>query len=241
MKMTFRIMMMLFLLTSFTGCNSQNSTVKSLRVAEFEKGISQQDVQIVDVRTPGEYSERRILNSRNINVNDTSFEREMKQLDRKKPLYLYCLMGSRSARAGEWAVKNGFKEVYNLDGGITAWIGDKKPVITEPAAGKPASMSFDDYLQMIKHPDKLVLVDFSAVWCGPCKILKPIVHKVADRNSKKVALLDIDVDRNSAVASAMNIRSIPLLVLYKQGKEVWRNLGLTDEDMIEQKIMEFSK
>ena len=105
----------------------------------------------------------------------------------------------------------------------------------------PVNLSFDDYLAAIKKTDKMVLVDFNAVWCGPCKILKPTVLKLADKNKDKIVLLDIDVDHNPAVARTMNIQSIPLLVLYKNGKEVWRNLGLIDGGTIQDNITKFSR
>ena len=61
------------------------------------------------------------------------------------------------------------------------------------------------------------------------------------RYGSKVELLDIDVDKNSTVASNMKVRGIPMLLLYKEGKEVWRNMGLIERDLLEDKIKEFSK
>ena len=107
-----------------------------------------------------------------------------------------------------------------------------------PAAG---GMTFEDYLYHVKNTEKLVLVDFSAVWCGPCKMLRPSVDKVVSDYSSKVELFAVDIDKNSAVANTMHITAIPLLVLYRNGKEVWRNLGLTDEETISDAIKKFSK
>jgi thioredoxin 1 len=238
--MTFRNIITFLFLNLFISCNSQTSSVKKLSPAEFEKRISDANVQLVDVRTPEEYTEKHLLRSQNINVNDKEFEANMKQLDKSKPLYVYCLSGARSQRAAEWAVKNGFKEAYNLDGGITAWMGDKRAVVTESGAPASSGMSFDDYLNHLKASPKVVLVDFNAVWCGPCKMIKPIVHSLTKKNEAKIELLEIDVDQNPAVASAMNIRGIPLLLLYKRGKEVWRNMGLIDETTLAEKIKQFA-
>lgn len=224
---------------TLTSCNSTGQPVKNLNADAFEKGINNNNIQLIDVRTPEEYAEKRILNSKNININGSDFEKQMSTLDKSKPTYFYCLAGSRSARAADWAVKNGFKEVYNLEGGITAWIGAKKPVEIPGGGNLATGMSFNDYLKKIQS-DKLVLVDFNATWCGPCKILKPIVEKVVKKNASKVQLLDIDVDKNPDVANAMNVKAIPLLLLYKNGKEVWRQMGLTDETTLTEKIKEFS-
>jgi thioredoxin len=238
--MNFRNIITPLLLTLFISCNSQTSSVKKLKPAEFEKAIGENDAQLVDVRTPEEYADKHILRSENININDKEFETRMKQLDKSKPVYFYCLSGNRSQRAAEWALKNGFKGAYNLDGGISAWMGDKKPVTTESGAVPSQGMSFDDYLNHLKASPKVVLVDFTAVWCGPCRLLKPIVHKQVTKNAEKVELFEIDVDKNPAVANTMNIRSIPLLLMYKEGKEVWRNMGLIDEATLADKIKQFT-
>jgi thioredoxin len=239
--MKFQVLALFFSLAfTFTSCNSKGQGVKNLTPAQFREGISQKDIQLVDVRTPEEYAEKRIAGATNININGPEFETQMKTLDKSKPTYIYCLAGGRSAKAADWAVKHGFKLVYNLDGGITAWMGDKLPVEVPLGNTINTGITFNQYLQRIKS-DKLVLVDFNATWCGPCKILKPIVHKVIKKNEDKVELFDIDVDKNPDVANAMNVRGIPLLLLYKDGKEVWRQMGLTDEETITEKVKEFSK
>ncbi len=232
----------LFLISFFLiSCNSQ-TPVKNLSVTEFEKGISQMGAQLVDVRSAEEYKEKHIAKSRSIDINDGGFYKQMENLvDKSKPVYFYCLSGERSKRAAEWAMKNGYVEAYNLDGGITAWIGEGKLVTNATGTPAPSGISFDDYLKAINRTDKLVLVDFSAVWCGPCKLLKPVIAKVMGRYGSKVELLDIDVDKNSIVASNMNVRAVPMLLIYKQGKEVWRNMGFIERDLLEDKIQELLK
>lgn len=219
---------------SLVSCNA-NGNVKNLTADEFEKGINAGNIQLVDVRTPEEYNDKHIANATNINVNGSDFESKMKTLDKSKATYIYCLAGSRSAKAAAWAASNGFTQVYNLEGGITSWIGHKKTVITSTGAAPSTGMTFNDYLAKIKS-DKLVLVDFSAVWCGPCKMLKPTVEKLEKKYSGKMEVFNIDVDKNPDIATNMNIQAIPLLILYKNGKEVWRNLGLTDETTINEQI-----
>ena len=227
----------------FSSCNSQNPSVKNLNPTDFDKGINQSNVQLVDVRTPEEFSEKHIAGAKNIDINNVNFEKQIIELDKSKPTYVYCLAGGRSKRAADFAAKNGFKEVYNLEFGINAWLSENKAVVSgngEKIQNGKVGMSFDDYLAHLKAAPKLVLVDFNAVWCGPCKTLKPIVQKVVKKNADKVELVEIDVDKNSTVANTMNVRSIPLLILYKQGKEVWRSLGLVDEETIAAKVKQFS-
>ena len=228
----------------FSSCNSQNPAVKNLNPTQFEKGINGTNALLIDVRTPEEFKEKHISGAKNVNINDPDFEKHMLELDKSRPAYIYCLAGGRSKKAADFAAANGFKQVYNLEFGINSWMGENKEVVSgtgEKVQTNGTGMSFDDYLNHLKASQKLVLVDFNAVWCGPCKTLKPIVIKVVKKNADKVDLFDIDVDKNATVANTMNVRAIPLLILYKQGKEVWRNMGLVDEDDIADKIKQFSK
>lgn len=78
---------------------------------------------------------------------------------------------------------------------------------------------------LIKSND-LVLVDFFATWCGPCKALSPILEDVAKKLKGKVRIVKIDVDKNKAIAAQMNVRGVPTLVLYKKGNQVWRQSGV---------------
>lgn len=226
-----------------TSCNLfGGQKYQTLKATEFSKNISEGAVQLVDVRTPEEYAEKHLKEAVNINFNDDNFIDKIEKLDKSKPVYVYCLSGGRSSKAAALITSKGFGQVYNLDGGILAWNEAGLPVGTPAGtqAGAPKGMSFDDYLKHTKA-DKLVLVDFSAVWCGPCKILKPIVEQTTEANKAKVELLAVDVDKNPAVADAMHITGIPLLILYKNGKEVWRQLGVTDRATLENQISVNSK
>ncbi len=237
MKKVIALFSAILILASCSSLSGQKSN--NLSAEDFQSAVASGKVQLVDVRTPEEFAEKRIAKARNINVNSADFETEMNSLNKSKPLYLYCLSGGRSAGAAEWAMKNGFTEVYNLQGGILAWMNNGKPVEKEKAQ-KSKEMTQADYLQAI-NKQKMVLVDFNAVWCGPCKVLKPRVKNVVKEMSEEVELLDIDVDKNPAVANYMNVSGIPLIILYKQGKEVWRKLGLADEAEMKQAIAAASK
>lgn len=74
--------------------------------------------------------------------------------------------------------------------------------------------------------EKLVLVDFFATWCGPCKTLAPILEQVSKKVGNKSKIIKIDVDKNKALAGKLNVRGVPTLILYKQGKIVWRQSGV---------------
>lgn len=83
---------------------------------------------------------------------------------------------------------------------------------------------------------KLVLVDFSADWCGPCKMLAPILKQVKDELSDKIKIIKIDVDKNQALATKYQVMGVPTLILYKDGKQVWRQSGVLQKHELVQLI-----
>jgi rhodanese-related sulfurtransferase len=107
-----------------TGClNKQNVTseIQLVSAQEMLDIIEQEDVQLVDVRTPQEYNEGHIVNSQNIDYSSPNFDEEVKQLDKTKPVILYCKSGGRSADCAKKLKEAGFKKIYDLDGGISKW------------------------------------------------------------------------------------------------------------------------
>lgn len=228
-----KIITILFISIYFAAC-SQNETVKQVPPKDFSMLLDNiKDAQLIDVRTPEEYKEKHLKNAVNMNINDAAFESQIEKLDKSKPVFVYCLSGGRSTKAANLLAQKGFKDVFNMQGGIMAWSNEKLPLLIEKQ-NAANGMGIKDYTaELNKH--NLVLVDFSAVWCGPCKMLKPILKNLEAKN-KEVKIWQIDVDKNPQLSSDMQIKGIPLIILYKNGKEVWRSNGFADEATIQAAI-----
>ena len=85
--------------------------------------------------------------------------------------------------------------------------------------------------------DLPVLVDFTAEWCGPCKMMKPVLEELHLRMGSKVRILKIDIDKSPAAANSFQVQSVPTLILFQNGKTLWRKSGVIQASQIE-KIIE---
>jgi thioredoxin 1 len=87
--------------------------------------------------------------------------------------------------------------------------------------------------------EKPVLIDFHAVWCGPCKMMKPVLKEVAEKVGDKVRIIKIDVDKNPNLSKKFQIRGVPTIMLFKSGKAVWQRSGVQSTHKLLKVIEEF--
>lgn len=97
----------------------------------------------------------------------------------------------------------------------------------------------ENFKKEVLESDKPVLIDFWAPWCMPCKIIAPAVEKLADELKDKVKVSKSNVDESPDIATELSVMNIPTLVLFKDGKEVSRMIGVNSREAIEAKIRSF--
>jgi hypothetical protein len=229
MKSTY---LLLLLLTTVNACQSQSGN-SQINAEQFEKGIQSTEVQLLDVRTAIEYKKVHIAKSLQADWNDKNqFKDRTAHLDKSKTIYVYCLSGGRSAAAAQWMRDAGFKEVLELKGGINSWISNSKPV---EGGNELPQMSLTSY-QLIASSAPVVLIDFGATWCPPCKKMEPILNELLAEKGNQFKLAKVDGGNDYEVMKAQNVEALPVFILYKSGKEVWRHQGIISKQELSLQI-----
>lgn len=218
------------------ACNQQKSNngeinSGSLPAKEFKAAIeANASAPLVDVRTPEEFEKGHLPNSYNIDWNSNSFENKVMGFEHDKPIFVYCLSGGRSAAAAEKMRSFGFTQVIELEGGIMKWRAAGFPETTALKA-KPAGMSREQFDQMITS-EKLVLVDFYADWCAPCKKMAPYLEEINTEMKDKVTVVRINTDDNQELASQLSISGLPTLLVFKNKTLLWKNEGYVEKEEV---------
>lgn len=100
----------------------------------------------------------------------------------------------------------------------------------------PSILNNSQFYNKIRKSEKLVVMDFFATWCGPCKMLTPIFESLSNEMSDKVYFAKVDIDRSVEIAEEYKIVSIPTMIIFKNGKEVQRIVGFVPKEQIKSKI-----
>lgn len=205
--------------------NAQNR--QSMNATEFAAKIKQlPSAPLIDVRTPMEFAQGHLKNARNIDIRSENFDQQISKLDKSKPVFVYCMSGGRSSAATNAMYSNGFKEVYELSGGIMKWRAANLPETTDNSVTTSTGMSRSQYNALLKS-DKLVLIDFYADWCAPCRKMKPDLEAISSEMSKTVVVVRLNADEHKALAKELKVDALPMLMLYKNQKLIWSMKGYT--------------
>jgi thioredoxin 1 len=229
----YSILLSVLLFTSCTNGQKNSNAKVNLTAPEFATKIKElSNAPVVDVRTPDEYAKGHIENALNIDWKGDAFEKQIATLDKSKPVMVYCLSGGRSSAAVDKMASLGFTQIYEMTGGIMKWRGSNLPeVATKKANNSMTSTQF----QALLESDKLVLIDFYAEWCAPCRKMKPYLEEISKEMADKVVVIRIDADDNQALCKEMKIDALPVLQLYKDKKMTWNYNGFIEKaDVVKQ-------
>jgi thioredoxin 1 len=102
--------------------------------------------------------------------------------------------------------------------------------------GKPQVVSDQNFESEVIKSDTPVLVDFWAAWCGPCRMVAPVLEEIATEQGEKIKIAKLDVDANPITAGRFGVRSIPTMILFKNGREAQRVVGYMPKEKLLQQL-----
>ena len=239
MKTSVKIVVAIIMLSSCSNSQAQQSVslIENVDTKKFKELVDAGKGIILDVRTPEEVAEGYISNASTINLYDNDFNSKINLIQKDREIYVYCKSGGRSAEAAEALKKNGFIKIYNLKGGISAWENNGFPIVKPDITKdeKIQQIALADFKTLLAT-DKPVLVDFHTIWCSPCRKMVPIIDRIEEKYREKAIVMRIDVDKSKEVEKAYKIQGVPVFILFKNGKEIWKHNGIISEEELKKQI-----
>ncbi|HRH63479.1 MAG TPA: thioredoxin domain-containing protein [Bacteroidia bacterium] len=232
MKLIKSLTILLIVITySCTGLPSQNNAA-TLSVVDFSKKIKEiPDAPILDVRTQEEFESGHLKGAKNIDWNADDFDSKISVFDKNQAVFVYCLSGGRSSSAAEKMRSIGFKQVYEMEGGIMKWRNQNLELEVAAGNSEKTGMTSEQFTTLVTSSIP-VLVDFYADWCVPCKKMKPYLDELTREYAGKVKVLRINADENPTLCKSLQIDALPVLLLYKNNTQVWKNIGFIDKTSV---------
>jgi thioredoxin 1 len=213
---------------------------QNIDAKKFQELTLSENGVIVDVRTSQEYSRGHIEGSTLISVSDREFVNKISLLQKNKPVYLYCLTGSRSRSAANYMAKIGFSKVYNLQRGIIDWNHCGFPTVQSKVTIASKSIKYSEQsFQELINAKKVVLIDFHAPWCAPCKKMRPVIEKLAKEYKGKANVEKVDVEANKPITETYKVQTIPGFVLFIEGQKVWSHTGMITYDELSKTLQQY--
>ena len=224
------------LLTSFTTIFAQASKNNPalIKVDSFAARINREvKPQIIDVRTPEEFKTNHINRAVAVNLKEADYLDKLKQFDKAKPVFIYAIQNFRPDVLAKELHEVGYTKVYELKGGIAAWIGKGYPYYSS----RQSNISKTDYNKII-NDNKIVLVEIGTKYCSLCLRAKRIVDSLQNDGNVSYKTLELELYNNPQLVAGLNeVSAVPTLLLYKAGKITWKRTGLDfNKEDIERQI-----
>lgn len=226
-----KLFILSFILIGFLSVSCKGQVSKNIETipatAFAEKIKATPNAQILDVRTPEEFASQHIDNAVNVNWRAENFIENSNKFNKENPVFVYCLSGGRSKQAANKLSELGFSKIYDLEGGILKWNSAQMNAPTNKIIG----ICPQEYQDLLKT-DKKVLINFYAEWCAPCKKMTPYILKMQEDLKDKIVVVRFDADKNKTILDTLKLDGLPVVILYENGKEIWRNIGyISEEDL----------
>lgn len=187
------------------------------------------EAQILDARLPEEYAQNHLEGAVSFSIADQKdFEKQSGKLSKDKPTFIYSIGNGRSGVLAQQLRDAGFKDVTEIPGGLSKWIGLGRPVISTTGQG----LSLDEYQASLKS-DKLVLVDFGSRYCPGCKKLDPTIDSIKAEQAANVKVIKIEAYENKNLVKELGVVGLPTLILYRNNQVVWEKKGGASKAEIE--------
>lgn len=208
-----------------SACSAPNSKIS---VEDLADEISDPNVQILDVRDTASFNKGFIARSTNIDLAHPKFDSLVSKFYSSLPVYIVAANEEQGATAVTRMNILGYRQAQYLEKGIGAWQSAGNSLETF----KPKRIYESDTIPFTeaRKGSKLVMVDFNAEWCKPCKMLEPAVKKAHDELADDVIVYSINIDEHKEYIQEYDASSIPLLVFIKNGVVLHRSLGLISEE-----------
>ncbi|MFY0645102.1 MAG: thioredoxin 1 [Bacteroidia bacterium] len=226
-----RIWLLSFIVLSM-ACSTSGDSIK-LDAASFKAELeSTPDAILLDVRTSQEYGMAHIENAINIDIYSETFEADINDLDKSKTVFVYCKSGGRSGQAAKVLENNGFSNIRDLSGGMLSWDRAGYPVALSKVKPTNLSYTMEEY-NAIVDSNELLLVDFMADWCGPCKRMAPSIKNLQEKYGDKLTVLKVNVDHNRALSEHFKISGIPMVKVYHKGEQIHSKINYHSQEEME--------
>ncbi|SDH35241.1 thioredoxin domain-containing protein [Mucilaginibacter sp. P25] len=215
---------LLALLVIITGGVKAQSP-KLLSLEAFAAKLKQaKEPQILDARSAEEFVQNHIKAAINVDAKAPGYLQKLDALDKQKPTFVYSIANGRSTVLSRELRAKGFKDVEELPGGLANWIGSGYPIISTIKKG--VSLSRSQFNELVASSPE-VLVDFGSKYCGACKKLVPVLDSLKANKAFSPKVISIEVYDNTNLAKDLKVNVLPTLVLYKNGKQVWKKQGFS--------------
>lgn len=208
-----------------SACQNKNNN-SVLELNDFKAKVSEPNAQVLDIRSEEEYKKEHIAKAINIS-SDADFKAMSNLLYSDVPTYIYGNTESEAILVAQKLNALEFKDLFVLKGGFSDWKGAGLPV--EAQKEKKIYESDTIPFEVARNGSKLVVADFNAVWCKPCKMLEPFIHRLHDNRSDEVIVYSIDTDKRKDLMEEYKAYSIPLVLFMKNNKILYRSEGYMEE------------